>query len=59
LTSRSSLTWITYRITPWLLPTDGRPRSRSGVPIDDPTAITVTDGTVEVVSEGDWRLFPS
>jgi dipeptidase E len=36
----------------------GRDRG-SGVPIDDPTAITVTDGTVEVVSEGDWRLFPS
>ena len=27
--------------------------------IDDDTAITVTDGTVEVVSEGHWRLFPS
>jgi dipeptidase E len=25
--------------------------------IDDQTAIKVTDGTVEVVSEGDWRLF--
>jgi dipeptidase E len=25
--------------------------------IDDETAITVADGTVEVVSEGDWRLF--
>jgi len=25
--------------------------------IDDETAITVTDGTVEVVSEGHWRLF--
>ena len=25
--------------------------------IDDDTAITVTDGTVEVVSEGHWRLF--
>ena len=26
--------------------------------IDDETAITVTDGTVEVVSEGHWKLFP-
>jgi dipeptidase E len=25
--------------------------------IDDETAIKVADGTVEVVSEGDWRLF--
>jgi dipeptidase E len=33
-----------------------------GVPayaIDDETAIQVTDGTVEVVSEGHWRLFPA
>jgi dipeptidase E len=28
-----------------------------GYAIDDRTAIQVTDGTVEVVSEGDWRLF--
>jgi dipeptidase E len=27
--------------------------------IDDETAIKVTDGTVEVVSEGNWRVFPS
>jgi dipeptidase E len=27
--------------------------------IDDQTAIRVTDGTVEVVSEGHWRQFPS
>ena len=27
--------------------------------IDDQTAIRVTDGTVDVVSEGRWRLFPS
>lgn len=27
--------------------------------IDNETAITVTDGNVEVVSEGHWRLFPS
>ena len=25
--------------------------------MDDETAIKVTDGTVEVVSEGHWRLF--
>jgi dipeptidase E len=25
--------------------------------IDDQTAIKVTDGNVEVVSEGHWRLF--
>ncbi|HEY4046981.1 MAG TPA: Type 1 glutamine amidotransferase-like domain-containing protein [Acidobacteriaceae bacterium] len=27
--------------------------------IDDQTAIKVTDGTVEVVSEGEWKLFNS
>jgi dipeptidase E len=27
--------------------------------IDDETAVTVVDGTVEVVSEGQWRLMPS
>jgi dipeptidase E len=27
--------------------------------IDDETAIRVTDGVVDVVSEGHWRLFPS
>ena len=27
--------------------------------IDDQTAIKVTDGVVEVVSEGHWRLFPN
>jgi dipeptidase E len=26
--------------------------------IDDETAIKVTDGAIEVVSEGNWRLFP-
>ncbi len=40
----------------------GRPRGPSGQPvpgyaIDDQTAIKVTDGTVEVVSEGHWKLF--
>ena len=29
----------------------------AGYAIDDQTAITVVDGTVEVVSEGLWRLF--
>jgi dipeptidase E len=28
-----------------------------GYAIDDQTAITVTDGTVEVISEGHWQLF--
>jgi len=27
------------------------------VPIDDETAIKVTDDTVEVISVGHWRLF--
>ena len=27
--------------------------------IDDETAIRVTDGTVDVISEGQWRRFPS
>jgi dipeptidase E len=30
-----------------------------GYAIDDETAIKVTDGAVEVISEGHWRLFPS
>jgi dipeptidase E len=29
----------------------------SGHAIDDRSAITVVDGSVEVVSEGHWRLF--
>jgi dipeptidase E len=29
----------------------------SSYAIDDQTAIQVTDGTVEVISEGHWRLF--
>ncbi|HJU36756.1 MAG TPA: hypothetical protein VJ716_04980 [Gaiellaceae bacterium] len=28
-----------------------------GYAIDDETAIKVTDGTVEIVSEGEWKLF--
>ena len=39
-------------------------RWAAGIPgpayaIDDETAIKVTDGDVEVVSEGNWRLFPA
>jgi dipeptidase E len=30
-----------------------------GYAIDDQTAIKVTGGTVEVVSEGHWKLFTS
>ena len=30
-----------------------------GYAIDDQTAITVVDGTVDVVSEGKWKLFPA
>ena len=30
-----------------------------GYAIDDQTAIKVTDGTVEVISEGHWKLFTS
>ena len=38
-------------------------RWAAGIPvsayaIDDQTAIKVTDGAVEVVSEGHWKLFP-
>ena len=40
----------------------GAERWAAGLPnpayaMDDETAIKVVDGTVEVVSEGDWRLF--
>jgi dipeptidase E len=40
----------------------GAERWAAGIPgpayaIDDETAITVADGTVDVVSEGHWRLF--
>jgi dipeptidase E len=27
--------------------------------VDDQTAITVVDGTVEVISEGHWKAFPA
>src|ERR1043165_204167 len=30
-----------------------------GYAIDDQTAIKVTDGSVEVISEGHWKLFAS
>lgn len=58
--SRSSRTWITRtcRRTPWPPRSAGRPRSPGRLyAIDDDTAIKVTDGTVEVVSEGHWKLF--
>ena len=59
-TSRSSLTWTTS-----CCPTTRWPRQRHGLPdldcpayaIDDETAIRVIDGAVDVVSEGQWRLF--
>ena len=35
-----------------------RSRERRGTPWPTQTAIKVTDGTVEVVSEGHWKLFP-
>jgi dipeptidase E len=35
----------------------GRRHAAAGVPVDDQTAIKVTDGAVEVVSEGHWKLF--
>jgi dipeptidase E len=31
--------------------------SATAYAIDDQTAIKVVDGTVEVISEGHWRLF--
>ena len=37
----------------WAATIDG-----SAYAIDDETAIKVVDGGVEVVSEGNWRLFP-
>src|SRR6476646_6144592 len=33
--------------------------SKPAYAIDDETAIRVVDGTVDVISEGDWRLFSS
>ena len=58
-TSRSSRTWITRtcRTTRWPTRKDGRPDRGPAYAIDDETAIKVVDGTVEVVSEGHWKLF--
>ena len=59
-TSRSSRTWTTRtcRATPWPTPNDGPPACRvPAYAIDDQTAIKVVDGTVDVVSEGHWKLF--
>ncbi len=63
----STLGLVDFSICPHLAP-DGRPGntmaeaeqwaagiSGPAYAIDDQTAITVVDGTVEVVSEGDWR----
>ena len=44
--------------TPWPTQKDGRPVSSGpAYAIDDETAIKVVDGTVDVVSEGHWKLF--
>ena len=45
------------RTTPWPTRRSGRPGSGPAYAIDDETAIRVSDGTVEVVSEGHWKLF--
>ena len=48
------------RATPWPRQRDGRPSiAGPAYAIDDETAIKVTDGTVDVVSEGQWKLFSS
>ena len=60
LTSRSSRTWTPSRGTPWL--TQSWWAAAIGVPayaIDEQTAIKVEDGSVEVVSEGQWTKFGS
>ena len=59
-TSRSARTWLTEGVP-------GNPKAEAerwaagidgpAYAIDDETAIQVVDGTVEVVSEGNWRLF--
>jgi dipeptidase E len=67
----STLDVVDFSICPHLAP-DGRPGnsmaeaeqwaagiSGPAYAMDDQTAITVVDGAVEVVSEGDWRHFPS
>ena len=35
----------------------GRRPGGAGYAIDDQTAIKVTDGAVDIVSEGHWKLF--
>jgi dipeptidase E len=67
----STLGLVDFSICPHLAP-DGKPgnpmtaaerwAARIGRPayaMDDETAITVVDGAVEVVSEGQWRYFPA
>ena len=67
----STLGVVDFSICPHLAP-DGRPGnsmaeaeewaagiSGPAYAIDDETAIAVVDGTVRVVSEGEWRYFPA
>jgi dipeptidase E len=67
----STLGIVAFSICPHLAP-DGMPGnsmaeaeqwaagiSGPAYAMDDETAIKVVDGTVEVVSEGHWRLFPA
>ena len=59
-TSRSSRTWITELLPENTMADAERWAAGIAVPayaIDDETAIKVVDGTVEVVSEGHWKLF--
>ena len=61
-TSRSSRTWITRTLPDNTMA--NAEKWAAGIPgpayaIDDQTAIKVADGTVEVVSEGHWKLFTS
>jgi dipeptidase E len=67
----STLGFVDFSICPHLaqenMPGNSMAEAESwaaGIPnpayaIDDETAFKVTDGTVEVVSEGHWRLFPA
>ena len=59
-TLRSSRTWI-HELLPETTMADAE-RWAAGIQglayaIDDETAIKVTDGAVDVVSEGHWKLF--
>ena len=58
-TSRSSRTWVTRMPENTMAAAEGWAAALEGpaYAIDDQTAIKVTDGTVEVVSEGEWKLF--